>query len=273
MHIYNRIIRRISRIDRKLIGVCVFILTALSNEWSYIVPRWLSAAITTTLAILAYLEQQGERDTMCQGPHPYIPAPNVSKVELIYTVLGETVENVLHFSTVSVLDTFGLIQLCVDTRTAWEANLKPLLSVSAALVKIRATDLTTETGPSVEFTATLPQNGGNSNPVTNGAQTLATKLSTTGRGRSMRGRIYNVGIIDSAVTGNAVSGTFATQITNGWIGFRDDMLAATQSAIMVVVSYCGNGVWRTEAQISTVTDISTDIYIDSQRRRLHGRGQ
>lgn len=210
---------------------------------------------------------------MCEGPHPYIPATNVTKAELVYTQLGEVVENVLHFSTISPLSGDELLQLGGEIRAAWEANIRPLISVSASLFKIRLTDLTTEIGPSVEYTTGLPLAGSESNPVTNGAQTVTTKFTTAGRGRSRRGRLYNVGMPDSFATNNQISAANAALYTAAWNGFREDMLLASLSAIQVIVSYCGDKTWRTEALITAVTGASTEVFLDSQRRRLHNRGQ
>jgi len=273
MHINNRILARISRTDRKLIALAILVVSAanvLADLTSLLAVR---ISIGLTLVTLTYLYKLGEYTAMCEGPHPYIPAVNTAKVELVYSVLDEICENVLHFTAVTPWDATSLAQLCADVKTAWNDNVKANLSTSAILNKIRATDLASATGASVEYVTGLPLTGTIGNAVTNTMQTVVTKLTTDGRGRSRRGRIYNVGIPDNAVTNNQITGTYAGQLTTAWNDFRADVLASTSAAPMTIVSYCQNKFWLAEAETYAVTGASTDVYVDSQRRRGHGRGQ
>jgi len=273
MHIYNRIRRLMSRTDRKLLAALYTILTLTLHELPIELPGWLHVSLLVALGVVSILRKSEEYTAMCTGPHPYIPVPNTAKVELVEAVLGETVENVIHFVNVAGWDSASLLQLAIDVKNAWNDNIKPVQSTSAALVKIRCTDLSSETGPSIEYTAGLPITGNIGNAVTNGAQTVATKFTTAQRGRSYRGRVYNIGIPDNAVTNNRIADDYALQLTLAWEQFRADILAEPLASIMAVVSTCQNNAWLTEGIATAIIGTSTDAYVDSQRRRLHGRGQ
>jgi len=272
MHINNRIWAGVGRIDRKRLVLAIATVSVINVLVDVSNSLVLRVSIGLVLVTLTNLYKLGEYTAMCEGPHPYIPAINTAKVELVYSVLGEICENVLHFTAVTPWDATSLLQLCADVKTAWNDNVKANLSTSASLEKIRATDLATATGASVEYTTGLPITGTIGNAVTNTMQTVVTKLTTDGRGRSRRGRIYNIGIPDNAVTNNQITTTYAGQLTTAWNDFRSDILASTSAAPLTIVSYCQNKFWLAEAEAYAVTGASTDIYVDSQRRRGHGRG-
>ena len=273
MHIYNRIITWHPRLDRRRAAVVTLTVAVVMALVDPFVPRWVHGALTAILAILAYLGKLEERDTMCEGPHPYIPVVQVAKVELVYEVLDQIVENVLHFSKVTPWTVSDLLILGSEVKDSWASNLRNNQSTDAILNKIRLTDLTTETSASVEYVTGLPMAGTIGNGVENGAQTIATKFTTDGRGRSRRGRVYNIGIPDNAVTNNRITDAYAQDLTDGWEAFRSDILGGTSAAIMVVVSLCQGKAWLEEGEAYAITGTSTDVWVDSQRRRLHGRGQ
>lgn len=273
MHIYNRIWRWFRQSRSRPAVALMLLVQAVMSVWGTglpIVPRML---LTILIGLLAYMGKLEERDSMCEGPHPYIPVINTVKTELVYTVLDEIVENVLHFVkttpwTLTDLATFG-----AQVKGAWNSNIKQNQSTDCSLIKIRLTDLTTASSPGIEYVTGLPITGTIGNGVENGAQTVATKFLTPGRGRSHRGRAYNVGMPDNTVTNNRITDAYAQDLTDGWEGFRADILGDTLAAIQVVVSYCQGKSWLEEGIPYEVVATSTDVWVDSQRRRLHGRGQ
>jgi len=209
---------------------------------------------------------------MCEPPRPYIPATGVARVDMTYLVLGETAMNVIHFFMLGGWNTDQLNELAAAVKVAHTDNLKPHQSESASLERINCTDLTTQTGPSIEYTTGLPVIGSIGNAVANTMQTVATKFGTAGRGRSKRGRAYWVGVPDNAVVLNKITSTYAGQISNAWNDFFNDVSVAIDGAFGVVVSYCQNKVWLENADITVITHFSTEVYVDSQRRRGPGRG-
>jgi len=210
---------------------------------------------------------------MCEGPHAYIPAAFVAKAEMIYTQLGERVENVLHFFKDGGYSVADLNQLGADIVASYPTSIADHQSGDAQLVLVRLTDLNSEFGPVVEYTTGLPLGGDQGAPIETGGTTVVTKFASDGRGRSRRGRAYNVGLPTSQIADNRVSDVWAQGITDDWKDFQTQMATLDATRAQVIVSYCEDGIWRAEALVSVISSVSTDVYIDSIRRRLHGRGQ
>jgi len=273
MHIYNQIFKWLVKDHRRQVLIAQLVVQVVIAAWGSGVPTLLHAALTILLAVLATMGKLEERDTMCEGPHPYIPVVNVAKCEMVYEVLGEIVENVLHFSKITPWTVATLLSLGATVKGAWDLYIQPQQSTDAILNKIRLTDLTTQFAAAVEYVDGLPMAGTIGNGVENGAQTVATKLITPGRGRSRRGRIFNVGMPDNTVTNNRITDTYAQDLTDAWNNFRNEVLTGPEEAIQVVVSLCQGKAWLETGEAYAVVDCSTDVWVDSQRRRLHGRGQ
>lgn len=209
---------------------------------------------------------------MCTGRHAFIPATNVVRTEMIYSQLGEVAENVLHFAFTAAPSISSMQQFGDALITSWAANMKPIQSLSVSLDLIRLTDLNSDSGPVVERTTGLPQAGGDSTPVKSTGWSLATKFSGDGRGRSRRGRAFFVGLNSFRVNDNRVTDAFAQTLSDVWLGMIADAIDDFGDGLHVIVSYCSEGAWRSDALVTNVTGYSTEPYIDSMRRRLHGRG-
>ena len=209
---------------------------------------------------------------MCKGPHDFIPAENVVKLELICQVSGQRVENVVHVQ-VSGAPTAGMVRNIAETAiTAWAINIAPLIADSVQLVLVRATDVSVEDGFGYELEPGTVTTGTISNPVLPGNVTVATKFATGRIGRSQRGRAFWIGLTETQVAGNLLAPGFGTTISGAWAGFFLELGTALGTPIHVIVSYCHDNVWRELAQITEVTDYSTNEDIDSMRRRLNHRG-
>lgn len=201
----------------------------------------------------------------------FIPAPSVCQVEFVYTWSSQTVETVLHFEPTVVLTPTLMNELAVKVLSLWTTNVKPLLINTISLINVKLTDLTTNIAPVVNYATGLPSAGtqtGDSLP--NNCALVITKRTLL-RGRSYRGRIYHPGIPEAQCTGNVVTAAFVTQIVNAYA----TMLTFTTTGTtwdMVVVSRYNNNSPRAEADSNQVTGLGSDGLIDSQRRRLPGRG-
>jgi hypothetical protein len=107
---------------------------------------------------------------------------------------------------------------------------------------------------------------------------LAVSFRTAGRGRSSRGRNYFVGFVDDQVTGNVVNNSDAVDIRNAYAALI--AAAATANVSWVVVSRFsgvdadGKPIPRAAGVTSLINAVSlVDNDVDSQRRRLNGRGR
>lgn len=210
---------------------------------------------------------------MCVGPHDFIPAPNTAKLEMIYSEFGQRIENVLHIRKIGGWTSETLLDLANAAQQAWTTNLRPAQAGDVTIQLIRATDVSVENGPGVEIGDISPNGGLLQSPGLPTGTTVATKFSTGLTGRSNRGRAFWVGLVEEDVTGNQISGVVQTRINQAWNNFFTDLVGLVPGAQHVVVSYCNNKAWRTTAAVNTVLSYSTDLDVDSMRRRLTGRGQ
>jgi hypothetical protein len=155
----------------------------------------------------------------------------------------------------------------------WKTYMLPVLSDEYILRETYAVSLDSDTAPAATATTVPAVTGGNNTggPLP-GSVSLCLSLRTEGRGRSSRGRQYISGFRDIAIDGNRFTDAKADAVVAAFSDY------ATQSfggqAVLVVVSRVQDKVQRAQALVQQVTAIIvTDTFVDSQRRRLTGRGQ
>jgi hypothetical protein len=209
---------------------------------------------------------------MCTGPHPFIPAPNTAKLEMVYTFQGTFAENVVYFQNPSGWNATSLALLNSAAFTAWSARIKPAQTSQLTLVRLKATDVAVDNGAYNELSPTSGNTGTEASPPTALGSTVAIKFTTGLSGRSQRGRLFFIGLTEDATDGNKLNLGFGASLADSYKLFMQDIEADIPDTKHVVVSYCTDKAWRTTAGIQEVTGYSADDYIDSQRRRLTGRG-
>jgi len=153
--------------------------------------------------------------------------------------------------------------------TWWDVELQPLLSDMNNLVEIIATDQTSQGAPqNVNAIGTTGGDASASIPL-NAAMCIS--LRTAKRGRSYRGRCYVSGIPQSDYGfANFWTSGAVTDMSDAFNTLINDLDAAGFD--VVVASKQHNGVVTTPAETNEVIAITIDTFIDSQRRRLAGRG-
>jgi len=202
----------------------------------------------------------------------FIPVENTAQVRMQFLYDGQHVENVYHVKSTGAWDVAGLQDLGDAFIDWWDTNLKAFMPTTGSLQQVVLRDLTTESGLAVERTTGLPLVGTNGSPQLPNNVTVAVKWSTGLAGRSFRGRTYHIGMPENSTVGNTVSA-----------GPLDDLLAAYDALIgippavdaaytLVVVSLFHNNAPRVAGVATDILDSSIDPTIDSQRRRLPGRG-
>jgi hypothetical protein len=211
---------------------------------------------------------------------PFVPVPNTAGVELRYTFDGQHVENTLDVRLAGAWGAAELATLGADYVTWWTANYKPFASTDLVLTEVVCTDLRTETGPQVT-TAPLGGVAGDAvGEIMPGSVTLAVSFRTALRGRSYRGRNYVCGLITDYVSGSQINSSIADAVQAAYSAMIGMGAFTSDDWTWVVVSrYSGIGtdgkpIPRTEGIATPVTQVViTDHTIDSQRRRLPGRGR
>jgi hypothetical protein len=201
----------------------------------------------------------------------FVDVPNTAQIEMRGTLHGERVENTLYFNR----DTGTIDQTILDALTAFMAAeydlaWEDVLPSAYVHSEVYGTDLTSATS----FASTNTDQAGNPGALSGaslpGGTTFAISFRTANRGRSGRGRNYWPGLMEADVTGNLLSA-----------GAADSFLAVYQRLIdspptgwtWGVVSRYHNGAPRSTGIFQPITNvIYTDLAVDSQRRRLAGRG-
>lgn len=203
----------------------------------------------------------------------FVPAPNTAQVSLIYTCLSQTVENVLHYLGGAPWTPTSLSALCAALANWESTQMAAIRHNSTGLARIEAVDLSSRFASAVEYTTGLPITGtGTGAPCPNNVTVAVGKRSAL-RGRSFRGRIYHIGMQNTLVAGNELTSAAVVALQTRYDLLRD-VAAAINTSHLAIVSRVTDGADRPgDAVVTPVTRITLDNTVDSQRRRLEGRGR
>lgn len=220
---------------------------------------------------------------------PFVPVPNCAELVLQYRSNLQDVRTVLNFAhtTSEDWDETELARLIDDAYTAWTDNLKGIFPSPITIVGLTARNLNSETGPAIEMPI-IPAVPGTS-PGTPVPDNVAFALrKVTGRtGRSYRGRIFHFGmptvalsdpghLLDAAVTDiQAAYNNFFVDMASMEAGRQHVVVSRYSGMENVIVDgrYTRRPIPRASGIFTDVVSISSkDNVLDSQRRRLPGRG-
>jgi len=181
------------------------------------------------------------------------------------------VMNVFYFKRPDGFDADGCQTLAEEVAASWGSHLSARQPSALTLVRVEATSLRADP----DFTYVLPVGsaGTISNPILPGNATLSIKFLTGLTGRSQRGRMYWLQLMEDAVVGDIVDSGDLADILSAVEQFFGSIATAMPGVDHVVVSYCAEDAWRTEGQATPVLTYDSDGVVDSQRRRLVGRGR
>ena len=203
----------------------------------------------------------------------FVPAVNVVQTNVRGLLASQRVENVLNWEFGGLPNPTAVAELADNVRAGWVSHIIPVLTAAYTLVEVYATDQTSQTGSSATSTAPTPVVGtlGGLPAANNVALCLSHR--TTSRGRSARGRTYLPCVTANVTTDqNHVSASHAANVIAAWNDFLTEVQAASVVSF-VIVSRFHNKVPRTTALVDIVVNtLFTDLVVDSQRRRLPGRG-
>lgn len=191
---------------------------------------------------------------------------------------GQKVENTLFVQNNVAWEAVDLEELCNQVIIWWTENYGPQVSDLVSLREVVATDLTAETGAQIAVDGGGVI-GGQIGGALPGSCSLAVSFRTALRGRSFRGRNYVVGVpIEQMADTAAVQSTWAA----AWIAAYEEFQTtiSTGGWEWVIASRfegvdpdTGKPIPREAGVMTPVVTITVvDFVIDSQRRRLPGRG-
>lgn len=210
---------------------------------------------------------------------PFVPVANTAEVEIRMTANGQKVENTLWFEFATPPAVSDLLALVNAIESWWLSDYAPRVSVGVQLREIAATSMDSATGPQVTQAPVSPSFGGNTANIVPGNVTITVSFRTGSRGRSFRGRNYIVGLTEDQIAGNQV----VAGVTAPWAAAYNNLIAAVAvaNATWVIASRFSGVNPTTKQPIPRAAGITSPVLsavivddnIDSQRRRLTGRGQ
>jgi len=210
---------------------------------------------------------------------PFVPVENTALVETRMLYDGQKVENTLWVLNEEAWGPSSLHELATEVITWWHDNYAGLVNTAVSLREVVCTDQTTETSGQV----VLP-GGVNNGTLTGFAMpsnvSFSVSFHTTSRGRSFRGRNFIVGLNDTSLNlPNEVTDDYVEAVIDAYNAFNDTI--GTAGWQWVVASRFSGVDPTTHKPIPRTAGVTTpvanaaiaDKTLDSQRRRLPGRGQ
>lgn len=202
---------------------------------------------------------------MCVGSRPFIPAPNAVRVQLIYTLFSQRIENVFHVRSGGGLAVADLDRIEGVFASWWTATGRMQVSNNASLVLIVLDALGVENDLHKEYSAGWTAAGGLAVASAPPQETLAVKLATALAGRSYRGRIYWPGLSATQITSGLISATYRDSVVAAVNTLKTNLAAGGDA--LAVVSYCHDKAWRSVAAVTVVSGVSARTTMCQQRRR------
>lgn len=202
---------------------------------------------------------------------PSIPVPNVLEANVRFTLDGQHIENVLNFQYPTE-DFEGAADSVYSTlNDVWWAALRPWLSDAVFSNETYIVDLSDINGPVSNKQPFTPPRGASTEYAAPNNSAFCVTHRTAARGRSYRGRSYISGIAVTQYTGSYILQTAVDGVVGAFNAMRTALEA--DSIFFCVVSRRTNKDDR-DFGISTPVELSLGIdrVVDSQRRRLPGRG-
>jgi len=201
----------------------------------------------------------------------FIPAPNAGKIEMRYTQESQQIENVYHVVGAAPMTAADLSAVALIFKNWWNANVKTYVVPTASLNTIVATALDAATSPAIVYATGLPIVGTNGGAPAALHVTVAIRWLTALRGRSFTGRTYHIGISEGYYTGSKLDTGYSAALVIAYNALQTALGGSSYS--QCITSYRHNKAPRTTAVSTDVTGCTVDETLDSQRRRLPGRGR
>lgn len=209
----------------------------------------------------------------------FVPVPNTVLAELRMLYDSQKVENTLWFD-LGAAPTATVMEALAGGLLSWWTNFyAPLCQVGVQLREVCITDMSSATGPQIIEAATTGNFGLNTSPPKPSSAALTVSFRTAARGRSFRGRNYVVGLTQDSLNLNTVTDAFANACVTAYSALLPSG-TAEHPGVWVVASRF-HGIGADKKPIPRTTGIATPIIavsvvdktVDSQRRRLPGRGK
>jgi hypothetical protein len=201
------------------------------------------------------------------------PAEGIAQAVFNYRQDGQEVKNVIHFGQTAPISTGTLQQLAEDCEGWWRTFLRILQVSTLTLPSITIRDLGATPENPIFRIVGAPQAGTQAPPGAPNSVTIVLSMRTALAGRSFRGRIYHLGLPNAQIAVNAVQPTHVTALIAAYAELLNFPVGPGETPwVPGVLSYYSGGALRPTPVFTPAVVFTSDGVIDSQRRRLPGRG-
>jgi len=202
----------------------------------------------------------------------FIPTVDTARATLNFSQGTSLGVNVLWFKRSSPIVSADLTTLAIDLTNWWDTYGDPTMVASGQLNSIDAIQQDSSTSPSINYAPASPIAGtatGTGAPLN---VTIVSSFRTANRGRSSRGRFYSYALseADTNNDGVTIGSGLQTALSVMWANLAG--FVSPDGWTHVVVSKQLDGVARAAGLAQAITSYIIDTALDSQRRRLLGRG-
>lgn len=216
---------------------------------------------------------------------PFIPAVNTAKVTFLQRLANQLVSNTIFVQKTEPWEESDLTSLATACEAWWRLTLAPILSSGIGLTAVQARSMEEESAPGVEVPAGLGAIGGVPTAASPGNVAVAVKILTGLTGRNHRGRNFIAGIPEADTADNQISNAFHDALQAAYFELLGDLTGLNWE--WVIASFYNttqlllqsNGETRRVpvprplgGLLTPVTSFVVNRDLDSQRRRLNGRG-
>lgn len=204
------------------------------------------------------------------GIGAFVPVDKGIEVAARFLLDGQRVQTSFWFQSIGIPNATNL-EDAVSIITQWWDGIHVHLSTALTITEIQGYDRTAQVRPSFVQTIFIDGNGDIVGDFAPSNVAMCVSLLTGYGHRSGRGRSYLMGIPDGEVIGNTFDPPFVNQIKQAY----DNIIvtAISYNLTYVVASRYHDKEPRPLGVCVPITNTRIDPTVDSQRRRLPGRGR
>lgn len=198
-----------------------------------------------------------------------MPTPvvaNCLQAALIHDVAGQIAENVLHFNAPGIDTPTALHDALAAIATAWEDNVLPFMATDCKFVRIDGLMLNGVGSLELPFAVPGEPIGDGGGPISSQEQSFCLTKSSGRSGRSLRGRIYIIGVPAGVIAEGVVDNTWANNLKDGLNTFASSLAEGPGWALVILSRKLNEMEPFSSFQIH-------DYFVDVQRRRLPGHNR
>lgn len=203
----------------------------------------------------------------------FIPAANVVRVALRFSVAGNDAFNILHINNGSPATSGNLTTIAGIFQTWWSSTYRFYVSDQCNFIGATLTALDSPGSPFLVYSNSGTLSGDLHFAALPPQVTVAVSFATGLSGRSYRGRAYMIGLcVALGMTGGVLGVGPQTDIRALWENLRS-ALASAGKPLCIASFYSGidsdgKKIPRASAVVTNVSAVAVHPRIDTQRRRL-----